>query len=586
LGKGQRDHRERINEEERMAEVTWDHTVDVVVVGSGAAALATAITAADGGCKVELLEKASLLGGTSAFSGGMPWVPMNKHMADYGTDDSREAVLEYLATLDLGRFADQGLIETFVDRAAEAIEYLESTTPLAYRVCQTYSDYYRDHPGGRPAGRSLDILPYESRDELGEWHDRVRETPHIPNLTQDEMNGAGTMRNLTVDEAGKVTAEIGATLAERAEKGIRTLGPAMISRLVRGALDHGVELRTDTPVRRLVTDGDGAVVGVIAEVEGKEVAIGASRGVVLTCGGFEWNRDLVLAFMGVPDLLPLSPPHNTGDGLIMGMEIGAKIANMSNAVAFPATYDEHSTFEGHPLGMLAGPRAEAGVVVVNREGRRFVNEGISYMDVAKVHRQYDPQTQSYPNEGPVWQIFDQTIADHAVVGEFRPDLPTPEWVHKADSIAELAAEIGIDPEVLVGEIDRFNDHVDKGVDPDFGRGTVWWEGMTNGGPSPEKNLAKVERGPFYAMKLWNGVLGTVGGLEIDSEARVQRMRGGVIPGLYAAGNTAAGIFGQAYPGGGCTLGPAMTFGYLAGRSLSESDQRPLETGEVLATSQG
>ncbi len=569
-----------------MAEVTWDHTVDVVVVGSGAAALAAAVTAADGGCEVELLEKAPLLGGTSAFSGGMPWVPLNRQMAENGSEDSRAEVLEYLATLDLGRYVDQELIETFVDRAAEAIAYLESTTPLAYQVCLTYSDYYRDHPGGRPAGRSLDVLPYESRAELGEWHDRVRDTPHIPNLTQDEMNEAGTMRNLTVDEAGKATAEIESLLTERSERGIRTLGPAMIARLVKGALDVGVTLRTEAPVRRLVIDSDGAVVGVIAEVDGEEVAIGASRGVVLACGGFEWNPELVHAFMGVPDLIPLSPPHNTGDGLIMGMEIGAKVANMTNAVAFPSTYDERSTFEGHPLGMLAGPRAEAGVVVVNREGRRFVNEGVSYMDVAKVHRHYDPQTQTYPNEGPVWQIFDQTIADHAVVGDFRPDLPTPEWVHEADSIAELAGKIGIDPDVLVAEIDRFNDHVDNGADPDFGRGTVWWEGMTNGGPSPEKNLAKVERGPFYAMKLWNGVLGTVGGLQIDPEARVRRMRGGVIPGLYAAGNTAAGIFGQAYPGGGCTLGPAMTFGYLAGRSLSESAIRPLEAGEVLATSQG
>jgi succinate dehydrogenase/fumarate reductase flavoprotein subunit len=569
-----------------MAEVTWDHTVDVVVVGSGAAALAAAVTAAEGDCEVELLEKAPLLGGTSAFSGGMPWIPMNKQMAEYGTEDSREAVLEYLATLDLGRYVDQELIETFVDRAAEAIEHLESTTPLAYQVCRTYSDYYRDHAGGRPGGRARDRRPVQARAELGEWHDRVRDTPHIPNLTQDEMNEAGTMRNLTVDEAGKVAGEIEGLLAERSEKGIRTLGPAMIARLVKGALDHGVSLRTDTPVRRLVTDGEGAVVGVVAEVEGEEIAIGAARGVVLSCGGFEWNPDLVLAFMGVPDVIALSPPHNTGDGLIMGMEIGAKVANMTNAVAFPSTYDEHSTFEGHPLGMLAGPRAEAGVVIVNREGRRFVNEGVSYMDVAKVHRHYDPQTQTYPNEGPVWQIFDQAIADHAVVGDFRPDLPTPEWVHKASSIAELAGMIGVDPDVLVGEIDRFNDHVEKGVDPEFGRGTVWWEGMTDGGPSPEKNLAKVERGPFYAMKLWNGVLGTVGGLQIDSEARVRRMRGGVIPGLYAAGNTAAGIFGQAYPGGGCTLGPAMTFGYLAGRSLSASDQRPLEEGEVLATTQG
>jgi 3-oxosteroid 1-dehydrogenase len=559
-----------------MTSPSWDHVVDVVVVGSGAAGLAAAVTAADQGCEVELFEKAALIGGTSAFSGGMPWVPCNRHMREAGMDDSREEALEYLATLDLGREPDHELVETYVDRGAEALDYLEANTPLRYGVSFTYSDYYADHPGGKKCGRSLDMVPFASRDELGEWFDRVRETPHIPNLTQDEMAGAGTMRNLTVDEQGKVLGDLAALLAEREEKGIRTMGPALAASLFKGVLDRDITVHLETPVRRLVADEDGAVTGVVAEHEGTEISIGARRGVILASGGFEWNNELVRAFMGVPELLPLSPPTNVGDALVMGLENGAKVANMTYAIAFPSTYDEKSTFEGHPLGMLAGPRAEAGVIIVNKGGRRFVNEGISYMDMAKVHRHYDPQTQTYPNDGPVWTVFDQQIRNTAIVGELQPGQPTPVWVHEAQTIAELAEKMGVDSEVLTAEVERFNRNVEAGYDPDFGRGTVWWEGMTTGGPDPAKNLAPCDTPPFYAMKLYNGILGTAGGLAIDPNARVRRMRGGVIPGLYAAGNAAAGIFGQAYPGGGCTLGPGMTFGYLAGTHLGQQAPRRVE----------
>ena len=558
-----------------MADTAWDRVVDVVVVGSGAAGLAAAVTAAVGGCEVEVIEKAELIGGTSAWSGGMPWVPCNSHMAEVGVADSREDALTYLASLSADRYPDQSLIEVFVDRAAEAIDFLEANTAMRLTVARSYSDYFADRPGGKPRGRSLEPIPLDSPAALGEWHERVRDTPHIPRLTQDEMAAEGARRNLPLDEAGSVPVDVVSLIAEREAAGIRTLGAALVSGLLRGALDHDVTIETATAANRLVVE-DGEVVGVVATHAGREIRIGARRGVVLASGGFEWNSELVRAYLGVPDLLPLSPPGNVGDGLQMALECGATVGNMTNGIAFPCAYDGHSTLEGQPFGSLAPPRSDPGCIIVNRQGRRFVNEGINYMDVAKVHRAYDPLTASYPNTGPVWMIFDQDVRDRTICIDCIPGAPTPGWVHEADSIAALAAKIGVDPDVLGEQVSRFNGAVESGVDADFGRGTIWWEGFQTGGPSPAKNMATIARSPFYAMPLYNGILGTVGGPRIDADARVLSARGGVIGGLYAAGNVAAGIFGQTYPGGGGTLGPNMAFGYLAGLHLAQRAPRALE----------
>ncbi|HEY6758575.1 MAG TPA: FAD-dependent oxidoreductase [Baekduia sp.] len=559
-----------------MTDARWDHVVDVLVVGSGAGGLAAAITAARNGADVEVIEKAPQLGGTSAWSGGMPWVPRNSHMPEVGVPDSREDALTYIDSLLNDRSPDHDLVELYVDRAAEAWDYIEANSAIEMVVTYSYSDYYADRPGGKPRGRSLEPKPFDSPKMLGEWHDRVRDTPHIPRLTQDEMAAEGARRNLPVGAEGAVPVDIMALLGEREANGIRTLGPALVSGLVRGALDAGVSLQTGTPATELVVD-DGAVVGVVAEHDGQTIRIGARRGVVLASGGFEWNAELVRAYMGIPDAFPLTPPTNVGDGLQMGLEVGAAVGNMTNAVAFPAAYDGHSTNEaGGPLGSLAPPRSDKGCIIVNRDGRRFVNEGVSYMDMAKSHRQYDQDTATYPNTGPVWQIFDQDVRERTMTLDFVPGQPTPDWVHEAATVAELAAKIGVDPAILAEQVERFNAAAEAGVDPDFHRGTIWWEGYQTGGPSPEKNMAKIERGPFYAMKLYNGVLGTLGGLRIDEHAQVRAARGGLVDGLYAVGNVAAGIFGQAYPGGGSTLGPNVTFGYLAGLHAAARSARDVE----------
>jgi succinate dehydrogenase/fumarate reductase flavoprotein subunit len=558
---------------------SWDEVADVLVVGSGAGALAAAVTAADNGCDVKVLEAAEMIGGTSSISGGMPWVPCNRQMAEAGLDDSREEALAYLRGLTQGREPDWRTIEAYVEKAAEALAYLEDATPLRMKISRPFSDYFADQPGGKMSGRTLDVVPYPARQELGDLDQEVRVSAHIPLLTQAEMAGEfddPRGASATVIDAGTLHPVLVELAEERRSAGIRTSGGALITSLLKGAVDRGVEVRTNSRVLRLVVD-DGEVRGVIAEVDGGEIAIGARRGVVLAAGGFEWNADLVKAFLGALDLRPLSPPHNRGDALIMGLEVGASIANMATAWGMPAVSDGKQTSEGAPLNFFGTIRQEPGVIAVNRRGRRFSNEAASYMLYGQSHRAFDSSfgEVTWPNQSPVWLVFDQAVRDNAATLDLVPGEPTPDWVEEASTLAELADSIGVPEDALDDTVGRWNESVEQGEDRDFGRGTAWFEGFTTGGPGPHM-LAKIETPPFYALPLYDGAIGTAGGLLTDDEARVVSMRGEVIPGLYAVGNAAASAFGPAYPGGGASIGQGLTFGYIAGLDVAPRPRNDLD----------
>ncbi|HEY4277010.1 MAG TPA: FAD-dependent oxidoreductase [Conexibacter sp.] len=549
-----------------------DEQVDVVVPGSGAAGLAAAIAAADAGAEVVVLERAQQLGGTTAFSGGGVWIPCNEHMADVGPSDTREEALAYVRAVVDGRTHDERLLELFVDEGHVELARLEATTPLELQASRTFSDYFADCPGAAPCGRTLDPVPYASRDALGAWDELIRVSPHTPRLTLDEIveddpdvDGASGARALSPTLA---------TLdAERRRDGVRTSGEALVATLLRGALDRGMRVVTQARVVALVHGGGAraadAVRGVLVEAaDGGPLRIGARRGVVLATGGFEWNRELVQAFLGVPQIWPLSPPANEGDGLALGLRAGAAVANMTVAWAFPVAWDERTTYDGRAQHFLGTPRGEPGCIVVNGRGRRFVNEGVSYMDLPRTHRAYDPTTHSHPNAAPAWMVFDARVRGRITVGDLRPDGPTPSWVREAPTLAQLAEQIGVDADGLGDEVERFNAGARRGEDPDFGRGTVWFEGFKNGGPAAERSLAPLEQAPFFAMRLYDGALGTAGGLRTDGDGRVLGMDGAPLPGLMAAGNTTASIFGPSYPAGGVTLGPALVFGARAGRAAA------------------
>ena len=541
----------------------WDRVVDVVVMGSGAAGLAAATLAYDGGADVLLLEKADLIGGTTGVSGGMPWVPMNHHMADVGVSDSREDALTYIRRLTHGREPDPSLVELYVDVAPEVIEYLEAKTPLRFYAPSTFNDYFEGIPGGKPAGRSIEPVPYDARTELGEWADRARTSPHLPRLTMEE--GAKFLRGDEPPDFGMIM--------QRETDDVRCGGPALVASLLKGLLDRGVAIETGTAATDLVVV-DGEVVGVLVEHDGSTELVGTTKGVVLACGGFEWNDAMVRAFIG-REIFPLSPPHNEGDGHRMAMEAGAALANMTSFWGQPAMVDPEVDFEGNLLYQMGTARSAKGVILVNRTGKRFVNEGVTYQDFPKALGAYDPVALDYPTEN-VWMIFDQHTKDTTVLlPSILPGTDAPEWMTRASTIRELAGEIGVDADTLEATVTRWNEHVAAGEDPDFHRGTVRFESHMSGSfPKPERILGAIETGPFYAMPLYDGTLGTNGGPRIDADARVLRHDGTPIPGLYAAGNASASVFGPAYPGGGATIGPALTFGYLAGRHAASRKATP------------
>src|SRR4051794_14900862 len=454
---------------------TWDRAVDIVVMGSGAAGLTAATLAHDGGADVLLLEKADLVGGTTGVSGGMPWVPGNHHMADVGVSDSRQEALTYIRRLTHGREPDPSLVELYVDVAPEVIEYLEAKTPVRFYAPTTFNDYFEGIPGGKPAGRSIEPVPFDARSELGEWATRSRTSPHLARLTMEE--GAKYLRGDEPPDFGVIT--------QRETDDVRCGGPALVASLLKGLLDRGVEIETGTAVTDLVVV-DGEVVGVLAEHGGSSEHIATRKGVVLACGGFEWNDDMVRAFIG-REIFPLSPPHNEGDGHRMAMEAGAALANMTSFWGQPAMVDPDVDFEGNLLYQMGTARSAKGVILVNRNGTRFVNEGVAYQDFPKALGAYDPVALDYPTEN-VWMIFDQHTKDTTVLlPSLLPGAEPPEWMTRAATIRELAGEIGVDPDALEATVERWNEHVVAGEDPDFHRGTVRFEAHMSGSfPSPER----------------------------------------------------------------------------------------------------
>lgn len=537
----------------------WDREVDVVVMGTGGAALVAAIMAHDQGAEVLLLEKTSQIGGTTAFSGGIPWIPLNRYMQEAGAGDTREEALTYIRRLTGGKEPDPALLEVFVDNGYKMIDYLHEHTPLRFAVPMSYPSYYGYLPGAK-SGRSLDPLPYDMN-EIGEWGAKIRQNPIFPPLT--------------LEEGGAVGGVDFAKIAERMENNIVTMGRSLVASMFKGILDRGIETLLETPGKELVLNEEGEVIGLVAEQEGKKLYIGARKGVVLASGGFEWNQELVKTFLKGQITHPMSPAGNDGDGLIMAMEAGAALGNMSEAWWYPAMQDPTFEYEDRVMNQLGGGRMGPNSIVVNRRGKRFVHEGTTYNDMPKSFYEYDPVALEWPNEPPVWMIFDQQLKDSQMIITMMPGEDAPDWVDRADTIRELAEKIGVDADGLEASVQRFNENAKKGVDPDFHRGTTFFENLPGGGGSPEANLGPIEKAPFYALPIYFGALGTNGGPRINADGQVISLRGKPIPGLFAAGNAAMGVMGQAYLSAGGTIGPAMTFGYLAGTAVGKSAPRDI-----------
>ena len=521
---------------------------DVVVVGSGAAGLSAALAASADGARVIVLEKAHVLGGTTAMSAAGTWVPANHHMLAAGIVDSPEEAHTYLrATAPPGWVEEEDeLWKALAQSSAPMLRFLEDRTPLVFELVNG-PDPFAEAPGGKLRGRMVSPRLL-SRYRLGRWRNRVRKSVKPQFFTYKEMGA------VTKDPLRSVTRLL-PSLAWRLVSGQVGMGNGLVVGLVRGCLDQGCRILVDANVGSLMTD-KGVVVGVEAVIGGEPTSIHAAKGVVLASGGFDWAPDYMATYFPGIDIIG-APRSNTGDGQRMAAAVGAKLARMDQANISPATF---TTYEGKrhalPLHETYGPHC----MLVNREGKRFVSEGSPNLGLALDHR--TPNGRS--RHAPAWRIFDSRYSNRLSKAFAAKD---PEFVRSADTIEALAAKIGLDPEVLRATVDRFNGWSRVGVDGDFHRGETAWERHYSGASS----LAPIERPPFFAAPFLYASVGTKGGPRTNRHCQVLRSDGSVIVGLYCAGLAMANPIGTKGVGAGTTIGPCLTFGYIAGRSIAQDN---------------
>ncbi|UXA16656.1 FAD-dependent oxidoreductase [Mycobacterium sp. SMC-4] len=524
----------------------WDHEVDVVVLGSGAAGLTAALTAVVHGASVEVYEKAATVGGTSAVSGGIVWIPAHNRCAD--GELSVEDAMAYLHAQSLG-VMDDHLVATFVRTGAPMLDFVEAHSELQFEVAEGFPDYKPELPGGRPTGgRSLNTKPFDLT-KLGEWRDRITSFPaDFSNVGIDAETRARIHASVDDDSGDYCVA-----------------GTSLIAGLLHAVRTAGVTPHTEARAVDLVADALG-ITGVRIDKDGREIRVRARRAVILGTGGFEWDARLVEAYLRGPMRGAVSPPNNTGDGLRMAMAHGADLANMGEAWWVPIVQIPGDTFAGHPRSRSVRlERTRPRSIIVNRAGRRFVNEAGEYNSMAGPFHYLDPRL-GYAND-PAWIVFDSLHLKHYGFLGVDPDGPVPEWFCQSSDLDELGEKTGIDSDGLARTLEAWNAHVAAEHDPDFGRGSSAYDGYwgdANAASTAGKTLGPIDTAPYYAVPVSVGAMGTKGGPRTDADGRVLHVSGTAITGLFAAGNAMAGATGKAYGGAGGTLGPAMVFGYRAG----------------------
>jgi 3-oxosteroid 1-dehydrogenase len=528
-----------------------DEQFDVVVVGTGAAGLSAALTAAVHGARTVVLEKAPVIGGTTAMSGGCIWIPNNHYMTRQGLRDSRAAALDYIRAVSPEGWhnAEEPLWAAFVDHAPEMLRFVEAHSPTRFDLNKD-PDPYAEMSGGMTRGRNVSPAPMRIG-QLGPWRDKVRAA------TMDMRIGYGeVIDNHFFANPKRHMPRLLPRLIWRKITGAHARGRALTIGLLKGCLDHGVEIWPETAAQHL-TVREGRVVGLQAERDGQTIAIEAAKGVILASGGFEWNPEMMAAHFPGPVEWTASPPTNTGDGQRMAAEVGAELDHMDQALVMGTT---PMMFEGRLIGQPAADYFLPHSMIVNRHGRRFVNE--KQMNIGLAFAEIDPDT-STPSHLPAWRIYDAQFAaryPHAM-----PKGAIPGNRFEAATLEQLAALIDVDAAGLVETARRFSAFARAGADDDFGRGASVWDRQRGGDPDHEPNptLGTIEKPPFHAMPFKASYLGTKGGPRTNERAEVLNQRGDIIGGLYAAGNVMANAFGSKGVGAGTTLGPCLTWGYIA-----------------------
>ena len=534
----------------------------VVVVGSGSAGFLAAIAAREAGLEPIILESTDKIGGSSAMSGGGAWIPNNHLMLAAGTHDSYEDARKYmdLTIGDVGPASSPERRDTFLREGPRMVKWLEDLG-VRFHYGKGYADYYPELPGGTPIGRLVEPEPFDLK-KLGEWKDKINISLPIPVYTLDGVQIALAFRSFkaflnTANVIGIRT--MGSMLLGKKLAGI---GGALIGQLTWLALQRNIPILLNTPMKELIYE-DGEVRGVIAEKDGKRTEIRA-RAVVLAAGGFPHNNEMRQKYHPHPITTEWTVANkgNIGTAIQAGIDIGAETALMDDAWWGPCFIDHKGVSQ-----FMIWERSFPYSIIVDKSGKRFMNESASYVDCG--HWQYE-RNQQVPAI-PAHIIFDQHHHKYYPFGVGLPGAEPKEYFEsgmmtRADTLAELAQKIGVDPAGLEETVKRFNQFALNGKDEDFHRGDSAYDRIySDPGVKPNPNLAPLTKPPFYSVKVWPGDLGTKGGLLTDEHARVLDKKGNLIKGLYAAGNTSASVMGHTYPGPGSTIGPAMVFGMLAGR---------------------
>jgi 3-oxosteroid 1-dehydrogenase len=537
---------------------------DLVIVGSGAAGLTAALTAALRGLTTVVIEKTEYYGGSTARSGGGVWIPGNAVLRRDGIIDTPEQAAAYLAHV-AGEETPESLRSAFLEHGPAMLDLVLANTPVKFAWVPNYSDYYPEAPGGKASGRSIEPVPLDGR-VAGPELARLR-PPYLPapaGITVTQANyrwmSLGTSHPRAIWTTARVTGRMIVTKARKRQ--LLSMGQALIAGMRAGLVKLGVPVWLNTTMTDLVIE-DGKVTGVRVTRDGEPAVVRARKGVLLASGGFEKNEEMRRKYQQEPigTDWTVGSPGNTGEGILLGQAAGGVLELMDDSWWGPSI-----PLASGPVFCLA-ERSLPGSIFVNGAGERFVNEAAPYVDA--VHAMYARHTDDNPHI-PCWMITDQRYRNRYVFTGMPPRKPLPRrWykagvVFRADSLAGLAAQIGVPAEGLAKTVQKFNDFARTGKDEDFGRGDSAYDHYY-GDPrcKPNPNLAPLAQGPFYAIKIVPGDLGTKGGLRTDERARVLRADGSVIEGLYAAGNTSALVMGRSYAGPGATIGPAMTFGYLA-----------------------
>jgi 3-oxosteroid 1-dehydrogenase len=544
---------------------------DVVVAGSGAAGMTAALTAAHHGLRAVVLEKTDRFGGSTARSGGGIWAPGNEVLRRAGVRDTPEQAAAYLAHV-AGAGVPEASRRALLDHGPEMLSLVLARTPVDFAWVPGYADYYPEAPGGLAPGRSVEPVPLDARvlgDELARLNPPYLPAPEYVTITQADYRwlSLGTRHPRALLTAARVSAR--AARDRLLRRRTLSMGQALAAGLRAGLAAEGVPVWLGAALTGLRVE-DGRVTGVEATRDGRPVLVRASRGVLIATGGFERNEAMRQRYQRSPvgTEWTTGSAGNTGDGILAGEAAGGALDLMDDAWWGPSI-----PLSGGPYFCLA-ERSLPGCILVNGAGQRFVNESAPYVDA--VHAMYDAHSPDNPHI-PAYLVFDQRYRNSYVFAGMPPRKPLPRrWyragaVFRAASLAELAAEIGVDGEGLAKTVARFNEFAGAGRDEDFGRGSSAYDRYySDPRCRPNPNLAPLDRPPFYAATIVPGDLGTKGGLRTDERARVLRPDGTAIAGLYAAGNASASVMGHSYAGAGATIGPAMTFGYLAALDMAQS----------------